>query len=269
MFRYSFVAHRARLGRIVVCLGVVAGGLIIGAGSAQAATAKSFRRAADKICTSVAKELANYDLENAYAGLDAQEALDRTRFAVDAYTAAADRLERLEPPKKLASDFEQFVFLRRERLRIDEEALDAIREENQEAHRALGPRYDGNTEAQRQVGKDLGFKACAQRLSGRERSKVEAILEETFLEGDPAFCTEKYTEAFVKVIGGLETCETEEQNPANAAASIEFEDMRGIDKVFASAVINLDGAAGPATLRVDLLYDDGVYKRDNIGPEGD
>ena len=263
MTRYALIPQRARGFRFALALIVVSAVFVAAPSASGAASAKSFRRAADKICTQSMRNGAEYDLEHGpVASLEEDIARTET-FVEDNRDILAD-LEELDPPKKLRAGYEDYLDARQERITLDEEFLEVAATGDEAALQESGPDYEANFERRRETARAIGLTACAFDLSKREAKKVRAIIKETFLQGDPAFCTEKYTEIFVeKVVGGLERCEADEGNPELAYDDVEFRDVFGVDKVAATARITVSGgSAGDGQgLIVEMYYEDGLYKR--------
>jgi hypothetical protein len=263
MAHYPQISSRARGFRFVLALTIVSAAFAAAPSASGAASAKSFRRAADKLCTQLLRNGAEYDLEHGPAA-SLEEDIARTEASLEDNREMLAAFEELNPPKKLRAGYEDYLELRREKITLDEEFLEIAATGDEAALQEGGSDYQANFERRREAARAIGLTACANDLSKREAKKVRAIVQETFLEGDPAFCTEKYTEVFVeKVLGGLEQCEAEEGNTANAASDVEFRDIFGVDKVAATARITVSGgsAGDGQDLLVETYYQDGIYKR--------
>jgi hypothetical protein len=232
---------------------------------AGAASAGTFRKAADKICTASAKEVEGAFQEHGVPQ-SLQEDVALTESLIPLFRDADARLKRLKPPKKLRADFQEYLDLRAERIQLDEEFVELGTQGA--AQTALDENFAQLQEVRSQyqeVGVDLGFYACGERLSRKEAEKVRDTVTETFTTGNPDFCTEMYTEQFVDFVGGLEACIASENDPANVSSSIDIESVNGVDKV--RAIVRFTPADGPNAGQpgeVGLTYEDGVYKRSTL-----
>jgi len=223
-----------------------------------------FRSDADEICTDAAEQT-NEVLNELGVAQSVEDDVAITEALLPIREESLSQLEDLDPPRKLRSDYEDFLSLTEERIANDEAFLEAAAAGDQDAIESLTAEVQELGADRREVGRALGFKACAEKLPKKEEKKVRAVMEETVTEADPAFCTEKYTENFVESVGGLEACETAESDPANAADSIEIESVRGIAKIYAIVVLVPEGGPNDGQAgEFELVYVDGVYKREAI-----
>lgn len=258
---------RGRSTRALAIAAIAIGALLAtNAAVAGAASAGKFRKAADKICTASVKEVEDTIREQGLPQSPEEDAA-LTEDLIPLFRDANARLEKLKPPKKLRADFQEYLDLRAQRIEIDEEFVELGTQGAEQA--ALDENFAQLREVRSQYeesGVDLGFYACGERLSKKEEAKVRDTVTETFTTGNPDFCTELYTEQFVEVAaGGLEACIASESDPANASSSIDIELVKGVDKVRAIVVFTpADGPNGSQPGEVQLVYEDGVYKRNAL-----
>ena len=236
---------RGRSTRALAIAAIAIGALFAtNAAVAGAASAGKFRKAADKICTASAKEVEGANQEHG-PPQSLQEDVALTEDLIPIFRDANAQLKRLQPPKKLRADFKEYLDLRAERIQIDEEFVELGTQGAEQA--ALDENFAQLQDVRLQyeeVGVDLGFYACGERLSKKEEAKVRDTVTETFTTANPDFCTELYTEQFVEVfVGGLDACIASENDPANASSSIDIESVKGIDKVRAG--VRFTPGAGP------------------------
>jgi hypothetical protein len=251
--------------RAIAVGGLVFSALTMNSGSAGAVSAKKFRTAADKICTALAEDYVEVTQRNGLPQSLEEEAAG-VEEVIPLFKDAQEKLAKLKPPKNLKADYKEYLSLREDRIANDEAFLESAANNDQAAIQENVAALSATRSQYEALGEDLGFYACAERLHKKEAQKVRDVVEETWTNGDPAFCTEKYTEEFVEVYaGGPDGCVAAESDPANAVSSIDIEFVKGVDKVRATVRFTpSDGPDAGRTLETDLIYEDGIYKRNAI-----
>ena len=253
--------------RAVAIVGLAFSALTVNSGAAGAASAAKFRAAADEICTALAEDYVEIQQRNGLPQSLAEDVANAEELVPLIEDANAE-LSKLKPPKKLRADFREYLSLREERVENDKAFLEAGAANDQARVDELSQKLTEIRDGYEAVGANLGFYACAERLHKKEAQKVRDVVEETWTNGDPDFCTEKYTEEFVRVYAGsLEQCVSIESDPASGADSVDIEFVKGVDKVRATARLTPQGGADDGrTFETDMIYEDGVYKRQAIYP---
>jgi hypothetical protein len=173
----------------------------------------------------------------------------------------------LEPPDDLADEYDEYLAERETFVDLLRQQLEAGEAGNEAQYQSFGPQLDESSDAIDQSAEEVGLEACAQILPEDQVEDVRAVIDDTATTGDPAHCTEDYTENYVEGNGGLERCETGENDPANQAESVEISDVKGLEDVYATASVVPTGGPGDGQeLIVELVFEEDRWKIDAIFP---
>jgi hypothetical protein len=222
----------------------------------------AFIAEADELCTTESREVNRLFAERGNPQSPEElAALLEERIPLTEQTVT--ELRELEPPEESSDDFDSFTSSLEERNEL-------LREQQQAASRGDEPTVQ-RTDAEirdvdqrtGEVAEEIGFEACAGRLPEEEQEEVRAVLEDVTTTGDPAHCTEDYTETFVEGGGGLEACRKGESDQAAQADSVEIGEISGVSQTSATAEVTFSGGANDGkTLVHFMVYEDGRWKVD-------
>lgn len=172
-----------------------------------------------------------------------------------------------EPPEDLADDYDEYLAARESFVDLLRQQLEVGESGDEGQFQSFGPRLKEQADTIDAAGEEVGLQACAQVLPEDQAGDVRAVIEDTATTGDPAHCTEDYTENFVESSGGPEECRKGEEDPANQADSVEISDVKGVDETYARGeVVPSGGPADGRTLIVELVFEDDRWKVDAVFP---
>jgi hypothetical protein len=253
---------KARL--TLVAATIVAFGSLSACGDDDGGGAEDFIADADEICKTEVQEINRLfaELGNP-TGPEELAILLEDRIPIS--EQAISDLRELEPPEESSDDFESF-------LSDFEERNELLREQQRAASQADQPAVERTDAEIRdvdrrsvQLAEKIGFEACANKLPEEEQDEVEAVLNDITTTGDPAHCTEDYTENLVESAGSLEDCRRAESDQAAQADSVEIGPIGGVSETSANAEVTFRGGANDGkTLTHFLVFEDGRWKLDGV-----
>jgi hypothetical protein len=177
-------------------------------------------------------------------------------------------LQALKPPKKARASFEEFLEIKERRLEVNQQYVDAVAAGDQAGiadSRAENSDLDDQENA---AAADAGLFACAERLRPKTERKIREFVEDTWTHGDPAFCTERYTEQYVESFyASLEECEAFESDATEAtlAESLDITAVEGVAKARVTVHFTVNGGESDGqSFQEIVVYEDGQYKRQGI-----
>lgn len=178
-----------------------------------------------------------------------------------------ERASTVEPPEELADDYDEYLAERETFIDLLRQQLQVGQAGDEAAYIEFRGRLEDSSDVIDEAGRWVGLGACAQVLPEEQAEDVRAVIEDTATTGDPAHCTEDYTENYVEAGGGLEQCKSGESEAENQAESVEISDVKGVDEVYAIATaMPTGGSADGQELLVELVFEDGRWKIDAITP---
>jgi hypothetical protein len=180
-----------------------------------------------------------------------------------------EEVSAIEAPDELSDQYDEYLAARGAFLDVLHQTQQAGEAGDEAEFQRLNAQLEERSDAIDVAGEKVGLKACAQVLPEDQVADVRAVIEDTATTGDPAHCTEDYTDNFVEASGGPEGCEAGEKDPANQADSVDISEVKGVDEVYARAVVTPSG--GPADgqeLIVELVFEDGRWKVDLVSRVG-
>lgn len=218
-------------------------------------TRGEFIAEADDICLASARAIAANEKQYRV------DTTEKQAIRIDEETArlATERLEALEavePPEELADDYERYLALRRQAVRLFDESNAARKKGDQRKGRRVSAEVGRLVKRLSEVGEDIGFHACANRLTKQEERKVKANVIDYFRDPGHRTCKKLLTKGLVSRVGGLQQC-AELLLPSDKVVVREVE---GVDTVRAIAFIVAD--AYDEQVEVTLDYEGGTYKID-------
>lgn len=230
---------------------------------------EDFVAQADQICAGGTADVVELATEQGVPQ-SAEEDAAQTEQRVALQRDTTERLQALEAPDDAAADYDDFLSAR-EGVSANEEQYGELAKQGVPLEdpkvQQLDAAYYGLLDEADAAAERVGLQDCARQLPTDVEQQVGSEVEETLETGDPAFCTEKYTESFVQeAYGGLEECEKSESAPGDADP-VTIEDVGGVEGV--SAFVRFVPERGPEQgnlAQVNLVYEDGTYKRDSIVP---
>jgi hypothetical protein len=229
---------------------------------------EDFTAAADAICAEAA-EAAVDSYTASLEGPPEQAGQAYIEGLLEARDAELTQLRELEPAGDDADRYASYLDLREQAT----ETLRAANEPGQEdpaaadvdSARAEELRMDAD-----EVGAELGFEACANRLPETDEEAIAETIEQTTSADDAeAICRDLSTERFQSRFGGVEKC-IKAQAKGSSSQSAEVVDVLGVSGVSADAMVELGDRGGDQlnTFTVDLLFEDGAWKLERIEPTG-
>lgn len=216
-------------------------------------TAEEFIAEAETVCTTTSQKteeiLADFGVpENEKENL----ALGKKLIA-----ARRDRLKQLralDVSEDLQEQWDEYLDARQNSLDLIVERLAALEDGDDERAASLLSKVDKSDKEWQSIGAEIGFMACAYRLSPKAEKEVEVLLTQ-FFEGDPTkTCSGFVSKAYLDYLGGQDGCaESLEQ-----ASKISITDLEGIDEVTANGTIT--GSTYGKRVSVEVTYEDEKYK---------
>lgn len=228
-----------------------------------------FASRADGICTEQAIRV-NAVLSDGGTPTNGSEAAAQASQLLPIERPAVAELGAIAAPREVAGAYRAFLAGRKRALILTERQGRAAARGAAVEYAAIGARCDRvlrNADAN--AGR-AGLDACAERLPEDAVAAVEGAIRHGATGSDPALCSQSFTANFVRSqFGGLAGCRRRQRDPAAAADAVRISGVRGIGGVYALAVIvPQGGSSGGQRLRVSMLYEDGAYRTDSIGPAG-
>ncbi len=125
--------------------------------------------------------------------------------------------------------------------------------------------YDALAAEGRRIAADLDLMACAGELSPDQADELEATITDIFTRGDPAHCTEDYTDNYVERQAGPDGLCEELERTLEQAKSVEIVSKYGVDDISASALIVLPPIADEPerAVLVNFIREDDRWKLDS------
>jgi hypothetical protein len=232
-----------------------------GSGSAEELTA-----AADAICAEAAGAAIDA-YETSLEGPPDQAGQAYVEGLLEAREGELTELRELEAPEADGDLYASYLDLR-------EQATEALRaaDEGAQADPAAADVDSARAEELRveadELGAELGFEACANRLpEGDEDEIAETIELTTTADEAETVCRDLSTERFQSRFGGVEKC-IDAQAKGSSSQSADVVDLRGVSGVSADATVELSDRGGDQTdtFTVDLLFEEGAWKLERIEP---
>lgn len=229
-------------------------------------SADEFTAAADATCAEAAAAAIDA-YETSLEGPPDQAGQAYIEGLLEARERELAELRELEPPEADADPYSSYLDLR-------EQATEALRAADESAQADPAASDIDSTRAEElrveadEVGAELGFEACANRLPEGDEGEIAQTIELTTSADDAeTVCRDLSTERFQGNFGGVEKC-IDAQGRGSSSQSAEVVDLRGVSGVSADATVELAGRNGDQidTFTVDLLFDDGAWKLERIEP---
>jgi hypothetical protein len=230
-------------------------------------TGADFVSNADGVCTDAARGV-NAVFSDGGTPTSGPEAAAQASLLLPIERRALTDLRAIEPPRERAAAYRRFLSARERALALTERQREAAESGDPGVYDSLGERRDQVNREADQDAVRAGLRACGERLAPEEVRAVSAAIRRAATATGPALCTEAFTANFVRSeFGGLAGCRRRQSDPAAAADSVRISAVRGIDSVYALAIIvPSGGSSGGQRLRTSLLYSGGAYRADSIGP---
>jgi hypothetical protein len=222
---------------------------------------------ADAACTDSTREINElYAQEGTPQSFEEAVALGAKRLPIS--EEAVEKVSAIEAPDDLADDFDEYLAQREQYLDLLRQQQQAGEAGDQASFDQLNAELGETSDAADAAGEQVGLEACALVLPEDQVDEVTAVVEDTATTGDPAHCTEDYTENYVESSGGRAACEEGEQDPNNQLDSIEVTEVKGVDEVYAFVIATATGGPidGSQEVQIDLVFEDGRWKIDAISP---
>lgn len=219
-------------------------------------TEDEFIAAADSVCTESARLLVEND--NRFADPKIKTKKQIAELDDELLRLVAERVENLETltaPAELSGDFDEYLQTRREAHETLEQRVSAAEAKDNKTVRKLDKRLEALVEDYTEIGTEIGFFACAERLDSAAKKEATATITEYFTKVDPATAKKTVTKLLLKVSGGPEKI-IEGLLPSK---KVTIRELRGVIGVRADAEVILD-AYDDLTLTVTLYFEDGSYK---------
>ena len=247
-------------------LGVAACGGDSGSDSGSG-SGSDFAAQADQICIETQRELVGIAHELGPITSD-KDVIPRIEQFTPVREQALEDLEALEPPEEAAASFEEMIELRRERLALSQEDLQARKKGDTATIERLGAESEEISDKENVAAEEAGLTACAGILPEEDAEQAKETITELEVSDDPALCTETMTEEGVEsLFGGLEECEKTQKDlkPSELADSVTFEEVTGVEGVSASITGTVEGGALDGDhAQYELIYEDGLYKVNTV-----
>ena len=210
------------------------------------------------------------------APLDTEQQIEQTQVTVPITEETVAGFDQFEAPEEVADQWEEFVSLRQDAIELGPDALEAAENDDLKAYqRALDQSAELRDESNA-VGEEIGFTACAGKLTPEDEEAVTAVIEEVETEATPEQCTELFRENYLennfgKVAGDksddpLTACEEFQEGlgPDDLAKSIDVQSISGPEP---NATVEETAVGGPfdgqaTTWR--LVKEDGAWKVSDI-----
>jgi hypothetical protein len=230
---------------------------------------EDFASKADAVCTEQAIRV-NGVLGDGGTPTSGPEAAAQAAKLVPIERDGVSGLRAIETPSDAAGAFKDFLGGRELALRLTERRERAAMHGAGVAYAAINERRDRVVNKADADARRAGLLACAERLSGSQVRAVEAAIIKAATSSDPLLCSESFTANFVRSqFGGPGECRRRQKDSGSAAESVDIGGVRGIDGVYALAVIvPRGGGSGGQRLQIGMLYEDGAYRADSLGPRG-
>lgn len=249
--------------------GRAAAGAMIAYGSFLAACGGGgdFASKADGICAEGARQV-NAVLSDGGTPATGTQAAARASQLLPIERQALADLRAIDPPQEVAVAYRGFVAGRERALALTAGQRRAAERGDAGGYASTGERRDQVIREADARAAQAGLLACAEKLPPEEVDAVSEAIRRGATGSDPALCAEAFTANFVRSqFGGLAGCRRRQNDPAAAADSVAISGVRGIDGVYAVAVIvPRGGSSDGQRLRLSMLYEDGGYRADEIAP---
>jgi hypothetical protein len=177
------------------------------------------------------------------------------------------RLQALEPPEQLASNWVQFVALQEQRVVTQEQGLAAAQREDDQAFADYQLRFERLSDDLAEFGTLLGLEACAELLPPAGQRDVAETVERLLTSFDSErVCTEAVTERFIDAYyASVQNCI--DTRPAPTAVSLKLLDSGGVASTYAFVDVEVTDFLGEKRqIRVELVFDGGTWRVDNRQP---
>ncbi len=230
-----------------------------------------FASDADAVCTEQAVRV-NAVLMDGGTPTSGAEAATRSARLLPIERDAVTRLRAIEAPDGAAGDaYRNFVGARALALRLTGRQGRAARRGAGAGYGAIGARRQRVVSDADRSARRAGLLACAERLSLDQARAVRAAIAEIATSPDPELCAEAFTANFVRSqFGDPGECRRRQRQPGSAARSVAIGELRGIDGVYAlAAIVPRGGDSGGQRMQLGMLYEDGAYRADSLGPPGE
>jgi hypothetical protein len=224
---------------------------------------------ADAICTEAARESVDAYASSLEEAGEEQATLAYIRGLQEARTREIETIEQLSSPAEQEETFDEYLRLRRASADRLGDALAAAEDEDRQGFETARAEAEAERDEADELGAQLGFAACANRLPEESEAAVTQVIETSATSDDAEEVCGLGTDRFVDRFGGFERC-VQAQMDSPAAKSVEVSELRGADGVFASARIELLGRDDQIeTFDVNLTFEGGEWKIETIGPAAD
>jgi predicted small lipoprotein YifL len=177
------------------------------------------------------------------------------------------RLQALEPPEQLASNWVQFVALQEQRVVAQEQGLSAAQREDDEAFADYQLRFERLSDDIAEFGVLLGLDACAELLPPAGQRDVAEAVEKLLTSFDSErVCSEAVTERFIDAFyGNVQNCI--DTRPAPTAVSLKLLDSGGVASTYAFVDVEVTDFRGEKRqIRVELTFVGDAWRVDYRQP---
>lgn len=217
----------------------------------------------DAACVDGAERLTELTTEQGapFVLADAREYLPE-QIAIEEDVLA--ELEDAGAPKGRQAEFDEWTDTRAQRIESLEQQLARAEAKDVNGYKQVENETEALEERGYRQAAALELMACAGELSSEQAAELEVTIMDIFTTGDPAHCTEDYTENYVERQAGTDGLCEQLERTQQQASDVEIHSLHGVEDVNGVAVITLTGTdEEPATFRVNFIRDEDRWKLDS------